>query len=154
MGQCSLHHLNEFLTEYMYVPFSVSPADFLAVLRKFGFQFFFICIFFFTFEKKTLLCVCLLISFNFILRDNALVFCTQSLPATKYSLLHYWLERRALVSKCMVINLSYAALYLRVRHTSKVNTASSAKTWCNSKSWMWDIDKRWTPNVAANVKEP
>jgi hypothetical protein len=94
--------------------FSVISADFLAVLRKFGFQFFLICIFF-HFRKKTL-CVCLLISFNFILWDNALVFCMQFLPATKYSLLHYWSERRALVSKCTVINLSYAcavdALYM------------------------------------------
>ena len=116
----------------MYVSFSVSYADFLAVLRKYGFQFFLTCISFLTLEKKTqtFLCVCLFISFNFILRDNALVFCTQSLSATKYSLLHYWSERRALVSKCTVINLSHAALYLRVKHTSKVNTASSAKAWC------------------------
>jgi hypothetical protein len=111
----------------MNVSFSVSSADFLAVLGKFRFHFF-MCIFFFFIleEKKTnqkLLCVCLLIFFNFILRDNALVFCTQSLPATKYSLLHYWSKRRALVSKCTLINLRYAcavaALYLRVKHTSK-----------------------------------
>jgi hypothetical protein len=43
---------NEFLTEYG--SFSISPADFLSVLKKFGFQFFLL-------EKKNpeSLCVCL-----------------------------------------------------------------------------------------------
>jgi hypothetical protein len=139
----------------MYVSFSVSSADFLAVLRKFRFQFF--LIFFFSLRKKKLLCVCLLISFNFILRDNALVFCTQSLPATKCSLLHCWSERRALVFKCtVIINLSYtcavAALYLRVKHTSKVNTASSANAWCKIMNVIEALIKDGRPTLQQTLK--
>jgi hypothetical protein len=75
-------------------------------------------------QKILRVCVCVLIFFNFILGGNALVFCMQSLPATKYCMLQYWPDRRVLISKCAC---AVAALYPRLKHALNVNITSMIK---------------------------